>query len=234
MYLCSLKVDNIKREGNKRADESATDLSRLSYIEIDNLSHLLKQRRSLTGEYTQKNWRESYYFNATDEKTGLSLITTIGIVPNKRRRCTGFVIVLRKGRIVIGKPLLSRDIKLHETDRFRLGSLSYQVEGIDWRLRYRSKKCDLDILFRPLNEFYSYTKDLNKNGLDLFRKLASQHIEQVGIFEGIIKLNGQKIKFGPCPGHRDHLWVIHPVFFGACIHTGDIDGRYSRNIRRSF
>jgi hypothetical protein len=84
MYLCSLKVDNIKREGNKRADESATDLSRLSYIEIDNLSHLLKQRRSLTGEYTQKNWRESYYFNATDEKTGLSLITTIGIVPNKR------------------------------------------------------------------------------------------------------------------------------------------------------
>ena len=203
-----LKVENIKREGKKRADESATDLSRLSYIEIDDLSHLLKQWRSSTGEYTQKNWRESYYFNATDEKTGLSLITTIGTIPNKRRRCTGFVIVLRRGRIVIGKPLLSRERRLHETDRFRLGKLSFQVEGIDWRLVYRSRRCDLDILFRPLNEFYSYIKDLNKNGIDLFRRLASQHIEQAGIFEGKIKLDGQKIKFGPCPGHRDHSWGI--------------------------
>ena len=180
----------------------------MKYLEIDHLSHLLEQRRSPSGEHADKNWRESYYFNATDERTGLSLITTIGTIPNKRRKRTGFVILLRKGAIVIGSPLLTRDIKLYETDRFRLGTLSYRVEGIDWRLNYRSKRCDLDILFRPMNEYYSYIKDPNKKGVDLFGRLASQHIEQAGIFEGSIKLDGEKIEFGPCTGHRDHSWGI--------------------------
>ena len=180
----------------------------MKYLEIDHLSHLLEQRRSPSGEHADKNWRESYYFNATDERTGLSLITTIGTIPNKRRKRTGFVILLRKGAIVIGSPLLTRDIKLYETDRFRLGTLSYRVEGIDWRLNYHSKKCDLDILFRPMNKYYSYIKDPNKTGVDLFGRLASQHIEQAGIFEGRITLDGKIIKFGPCTGHRDHSWGI--------------------------
>jgi len=180
----------------------------MKYLEIDELSHLLEQRRSLSGEHTDRNWRESYYFNATDEKTRLSFISTIGTIPNKRRKRTGFVILLRRGAIVIGKPLLTRQIRLHDIDRFQLGSLSYRVEGIDWRLRYRSKRCDLDVLFRPLNEFYTYIKNPKKKGVDLFGRLASQHIEQAGIFEGIIVLDGKKIKFGPCTGHRDHSWGI--------------------------
>jgi len=130
------------------------------------------------------------------------LITTIGILPNKKRS-SGFVIIIHKGKIALAKLLVSRDIKLHETDRFSLKNLSYNIEGIDWRIGYSSKNCTLDILFRPLNEFYSYPKDAQNVG-----SLFSEHIEQAGKFEGELILNGMNIKFGPTFGHRDHSWGI--------------------------
>ena len=200
--MINYEVKNIKLQNH---EETRTNLSRLSYIEIDDLSHLLKQQRTSSGEYIDPNWRESYYFNATDENTGLSVITTIGILPNEGRS-TGFVFILRNGKIILTKLLVDRNVRLHDTDRFQLGDLSYRVEGIDWRLRYRSKKCDFDILFRPLNEYYSYIGSGKDAGV--LKRLATQHIEQAGFFEGSIKLDGNQVNFGLCPGHRDHSWGI--------------------------
>ncbi len=192
---------------HKIAKGSGKNRSNLGYIEIDRLSHLLLQQRSRSGEYRDSNWRESYYFNVTDEKKQLSLITTIGILPN-RRRCSGFVIILHKGKIEVAKLLFSKDIRWHETHRFCLGELSYRVEGIDWRLRYRSKKCSFDMLFRPVNEFYSYHKEGDEKGPGNFERLFSQHIEQAGLFQGNITLNEEQMCFGPSFGHRDHSWGI--------------------------
>jgi hypothetical protein len=175
---------------------------KLKYIEIENLSHLLLQKRSKKAPFNHKNWRESYYFNATDEKNQLSLITTIGILPNKRRS-SGFVIIIHKGKISFAKLLISRDIKRYGTDEFILKKLSYNIEGIDWRLGYSWKKCTFDLLFRPLNEFYSYPKDTGN-----FNSLFSEHIEQSGTFEGELVLNDDKMNFGPTFGHRDHSWGI--------------------------
>ncbi len=175
----------------------------LGYIEIEDLAHLLRQRKSKSGTYKDRNWRESYYFNFTDEKTGLSLITTIGILPN-RGYCSGFVIILSNGRIALSKILFTKDIRWHETDRFRIKDISYRVEGIDWRLQYKSKECCFNILFRPLNEFYTYSNENAEN----FKRLFSQHIEQAGLFEGYVELNGEKMTIGPAPGHRDHSWGI--------------------------
>lgn len=180
---------------------------RLEYLEIENLSHLLLQKRSKKAPFNDKNWRESYYFNVTDEKNKLSLITTIGILPNKRR-CTGFVIIIHKGKIVYSKLLFSRDIKLHETDNFNLKRLSYQVEGIDWHLDYGSKKCSFDMVFRPINEFYSYINESDERGFGNFARLFSQHIEQAGTFQGFVILDGRQMRFGPSAGHRDHSWGI--------------------------
>lgn len=175
---------------------------KLKYLELEDLSHLLLLRRSNKDPFNSKNWRESYYFNVTDKKNQLSLITTIGILPNKKRS-SGFVIILHKGKIALTKLLVSRDIKWHGTDRFSLKKLSYKVEGIDWRIGYGSKNCTFDILFRPLNEYYSYPRDTGN-----FSSLFSEHIEQAGSFEGELILNGQKMKFGPTFGHRDHSWGI--------------------------
>ncbi|UCG70359.1 MAG: hypothetical protein JSV09_04895 [Thermoplasmata archaeon] len=179
----------------------------LRYLEIGELSHLLLQRRSNTAPFTHKNWRESYYFNATDEKKQLSLITTIGILPN-RRRSSGFVIIIHKGKIALAKLLITRDIKWHETDSFCIRGLTYNVEGIDWHLGYRSKKYNFNMLFRPINEFYQYNKEDDQQNQGNSRMLFSQHIEQAGIFKGEIELNGNRIGFGPSPGHRDHSWGV--------------------------
>ena len=109
------------------------------------------------------------------------------------------MIVIHKGKVALAKLLITRDIKLHETDRFAIKDLSYHIEGIDWHLRYKFKKFGFDILFRPLNEFYSYPRDMG-NATSLF----SHHIEQAGTFEGKMEINGNRIKFGPAFGHRDH------------------------------
>jgi hypothetical protein len=181
--------------------------SKLGYIEIEELSHLLKQKSGKKEIYKNKNWRESYYFNATDHRKKLSLITTIGILPN-RGRCSGFLIILHEGRIAFSKLLVTSEIRLHETDSFSIGKLDYQVEGIDWRLCYKSKKCSMDILFRPAHEYFSYFKNRREEKTGNFGRLFSQHIEQAGLFEGEIILNGDKIGFGPSFGHRDHSWGI--------------------------
>lgn len=198
---------DIKEQEQKITAGSRKERKGSSYIEIEELSHILRQQSNASEIYKDINWRESYYFNATDQKKGLSLITTIGILPN-RRRCSGFVIILSKGRIAFAKLLITRDIKWHETDLFRIKKLSYQVEGIDWRLQYRSKKCSFDILFRPINEYYCYANEGDKKSAGNFERLFSQHIEQAGLFEGYIILNGKQMSFGPSPGHRDHSWGI--------------------------
>ena len=149
---------------------------RLKYLEIENLSHLRLQQRSEKAPFDDKNWRESYYFNATDEKNQMSLITTIGFLPNKKRS-SGFVFILHKGKIALVNLLVSRDLNLYETDRFHIKKLSYRVEGIDWRLGYSSRNCSFDITYRPSNEFYSYPKDVGN-----FKSLFSEHIEQAGSF----------------------------------------------------
>jgi hypothetical protein len=200
-------VGYIIDEEQKIAVVSRKEPPGLSYIEIQELSHLLLQRRSSIYPFIDTNWRESYYFNATDEKKQISLITTIGILPN-RRRSSGFVIILKKGRIAFVKLLITKDIRWHETDNFCIRDLSYSLEGIDWRLNYTSKKCSFEVLFRPVNEYYYYVKKNDKKGANNFERLFSQHIEQAGLFEGEVFLNGDKLKFGPSPGHRDHSWGI--------------------------
>jgi hypothetical protein len=200
-------VGYIKNEEQKIAAGSRKQKSGLNYIEIQELSHLLLQRRSSIYPFTDVNWRESYYFNATDEKKQISLITTIGILPN-RGRCSGFVIILLKGRIAFVKLLMTKNIRWHETDSFRIRDLYYNIEGIDWRLNYTSKKCSFEILFRPINEYYYYVNKDDKKSANNFERLFSQHIEQAGLFEGEVFLNGDKLRFGPSPGHRDHSWGI--------------------------
>jgi hypothetical protein len=200
-------VGYIKDEEQKIAAVSRKEKPGLSYIEIQELSHLLLQRRSSIYPFTDTNWRESYYFNATDEKKQISLITTIGILPN-RGRCSGFVVILSKGRIAFVKLLMTKDIRWHETDSFHIRDLSYDVEGIDWRLNYTSKKCSFEILFRPINEYYYYVNEDDKKSANNFERLFSQHIEQAGLFEGEILFNGDKVRFGQSLGHRDHSWGI--------------------------
>jgi hypothetical protein len=171
------------------------------YIDLENISHLNSQAK-VGGVYDEKRWRESYYFNMTDPRTGITLITTIGILPNKKLN-TGMFMLVKDGKVLAIKPLLERK-RVRFTDyAFTIKGLEYRIEGTDWKLRFDSKKISFNILFRPINKIFPYFND----GPELFFSgLGSQHYEQFGVFEGELQVNGIGFTIGPTFGHRDHSW----------------------------
>lgn len=173
------------------------------YIDLDNFSHLIRQSKG-GGVYDHRLWRESYYFNMNDPRSGLSLITTIGILPN-RKLLTGFFLLIKDNKTILLKPIIERKPAVFKDYSFDIKGLKYSVEGANWRLSYDSRKYIFDILFTPLNRIYGYVngeKDL------IFSSIGSQHYEQFGMFEGEAIVSGKKYDIGPCYGHRDHSWGI--------------------------
>jgi len=178
----------------------------LRYLEINDISHLSFQSLG-GGIYNDNLWRESYYFNMCDPRSGLSLITTIGLLPNRKLTTGMFVLISsnKKDGILIVKPIIERNKPTFKDYSFIAGNLEYSIDGVNWRLKYNSRKIEFDILFTPLNKIYQYVNDASDL---IFSRVGSQHYEQFGVFDGVIRLKNQEIKIGPCFGHRDHSWGI--------------------------
>jgi hypothetical protein len=174
-----------------------------AYIDLGNIDHLNLQAKG-GGVYDDRMWRESYYFNMTDPASGITLITTIGRLPN-RNRDTGFVLLFRNGRPVLLKPLVEFQKPLSSKYSFSLRGLEFSVEGAGWNLRYSSDKCSFDLTFTPLNKLFTYIVDENDR---MFQRIGTQHYEQSGTYEGVLTLRGETVNIGPCFGHRDHSWGI--------------------------
>jgi len=175
----------------------------LGYIDLTDINHLQAQAAG-GGVYDDGAWRESYYFVMSDQRSGLSLITTIGFRPPKNRT-EGFVMVLRNGEPVVFKLLIKFGRPTTSKYIFQLKGLEFHVEGAGWRLRYLSKKCSVDVLFTPLNRIHPYITDRSDR---TFESIGTQHYEQSGSYIGKIVLNGERVRVGPCFGHRDHSWGI--------------------------
>ena len=140
----------------------------------------------------------------TDPSSGITLITTIGILPNKKLN-TGLIFIVKNKKIMVVKPLLEGKKVRFSDYSFKIKGLKYSIEGTDWRLEYRSKKYRFDILFRPINKIYPYITERSDT---IFSSIGSQHYEQFGLFEGELSINGERHTIGPCFGHRDHSWGI--------------------------
>ncbi len=183
----------------------------LRYIELDDITHLSQQAQqsqqalnSGNSEYSSKLWRESYYFNMTDPISGLSFISTIGILPNKRLT-TGFFLIIKNNRVLKLKPLISRKTPVFYDYSFKLKDLEYIIEGPFWILKYNSKNVKFEIKFEPMNKIFSYIK--TKSDM-ILKNIGSQHYEQFGIYKGEFVFRNDRVEIGPCFGHRDHSWGI--------------------------
>ncbi len=173
------------------------------YIDLKGINHL--DTRTMCEEHPgHRLWRESYYFNMTDNASGISIITTIGQLPNKRRT-SGFVLILRGGKAVMLRPVVAFRRPEFGEFRVRLKGLEYRVDGAGWRLLFSSKRCEFDIWFTPINRIFPYIGDEADRR---FSRLGSQHYEQFGTFKGNLALGGERIHIGPCLGHRDHSWGV--------------------------
>jgi hypothetical protein len=179
----------------------------LRYLELDNICHLNQQQNhSSEGVYSSKLWRESYYFNFTDPSSGFSLITTIGILPNKKL-LTGLILLIKNNKAIKIKLLIQRKKITFNDYSFFVKGLEYKVIGPYWKLSYRSDEFNFDICFKPINKIFEYVT--TKSDLVL-NSIGSQHYEQFGIYKGefVFGKKEERVEIGPCLGHRDHSWGI--------------------------
>lgn len=174
------------------------------YLDLDNINHLIPQSRG-GGAYDDKLWRESYYFNMTDPGNNITMITTIGLLPN-RNRSTGFLLIIKDKKPVFLKPLASFKKPTYTGPAFSIGNMCYRVQGTDWILEYQEKYVSVNLRFTPINKIYPYRKDPDEKWA--FERIATQHYEQFGIYRGFIDLNGNRYEIGSAYGHRDHSWGI--------------------------
>ena len=145
-------------------------------------------------------WRESYYFNWVDIENKISGFSTIGILPNEKKREFVFLLFHEdKMEVYYKEPFLENyidDVNLMLKDKV----LSYKlIKPFDlWQILFKNRKFMFNITFKTRFPIHSFGKDSSASW--------HQHFESSGIVEGeIVFKNGKHIKINGY-GQRDKSW----------------------------
>ena len=145
-------------------------------------------------------WRESYYFNWVDIDNKISGFSTIGIVPNEKRREFVFVLFIDDRReFYYQEPMLAK-----YSDNFnkmlQYKRLSYRlVEPLQtWEIIYDSRKFKFNLTFDT--RFKTHNFGTNSSGS------WHEHYESSGLISGKLTLNDGIIKELRGYGQRDKSW----------------------------
>ena len=163
-------------------------------------SPLIETDELLHKPTSELKWRESYYFNWVDIENEVSGFSTIGIVPNEKRREFVFLLFLKERNEVYYKepPLhhYEEDINTMLSNK----NLSYRlVEPFKtWEIIYNSRKLKFNIQFETRFTTCSFGKDSSASW--------QQHFEASGTVKGILKMNDGTIININGHGQRDKSW----------------------------
>lgn len=145
-------------------------------------------------------WRESYYFNWVDIENKISGFSTIGILPNEKKREFVFLLFHKdKMEVYYKEPLLESytdDVNLMLKDKI----LSYKlIKPLDtWQIFFKSRKFTFNLTFKTRFTIHSFGKDSSASW--------HQHFESSGIVKGeIVFKNGKQAKINGY-GQRDKSW----------------------------
>ena len=148
----------------------------------------------------EAKWRESYYFNWVDLKNKISGFSTIGIVPNeKKREFVFFLFLPDRNEIYYKEPSLDRFDENINT-MLREKRLKYtMIEPFNkWQIRYTSRKLILNLIFETRFPVYNFGVDSSASW--------HQHFEASGKILGTISFkDGEEIEFKGF-GQRDKSW----------------------------
>lgn len=146
-------------------------------------------------------WRESYYFNWIDIENNISGFSTLGIVPNEKKR--EFVFILfkdNKREVYYREPDLAEYNKENFSNMLSDKKLQYElVEPLkEWNIKYNSRKYKFQITFKNRHRPYYFGKDSSASW--------HRHFESSGIIKGSLVLrNGDTIEIRGF-GQRDKSW----------------------------
>jgi hypothetical protein len=163
------------------------------------------------------NHNESWYFNLIDHQNNVYFVTRISLhMDTKKSRILCLLIIDGKRSGYFNDINLEKMPQNWEYDE---NIQYYCIKPMEqWRIKYKEKKCDLDITINgrfPVVNFGDY-EDINniieKYGEDFLKVTAQEHYEQPTIATGTLKLKKRGEVFETRDinglGHRDHSWGI--------------------------
>jgi hypothetical protein len=146
------------------------------------------------------DFRESYYFNWVDLESGVSGFTTIGLLPNAKKREFVFALFygdnLREAYWKEPNGAVSDDLD----KALSYGKLSYELVSPmqDWKITYQSKKMSVEILWSGRFPYYDFGKGSKTSWVG--------HFEQSGIVKGKVTFSdGRELSINGL-GQRDKSW----------------------------
>ncbi len=147
----------------------------------------------------QPDWRESYYFNWVDIQNGISGFSTIGLLPNAKKREFVFALFYNDKRETYWKEPAG-DVPTDILESLSFDALSHEiVEPLkEWKIRYDGNTVEAEIHWKGRYPAYNFGSGSGTSW--------AGHFEQSGIVEGTVTLeNSQKISFQGY-GERDKSW----------------------------
>jgi hypothetical protein len=161
-----------------------------SLSKSDEYAHLADERL---------DWRESYYFNWVDLDTGISGFSTIGLLPNAKKREFVFALFYNGEReIYFNEPSgsFSEDISESLTD----GVLSYELKSPlkEWAIVYRGKSVKANLVWPSRFPAYDFGGGSGTSW--------AGHFEQSGIPHGSVELADGRVLRVSGLGERDKSW----------------------------
>jgi len=145
------------------------------------------------------DWRESYYFNWVDIESGISGFSTIGLLPNTKKREFVFAIFYDQEReIHFNEPSgsFSDDLTESLTD----GILSYElIEPLkEWRIIYRGKNLRAELVWPARFSAYDFGTGSGTSW--------AGHFEQSGTPHGTLNFSDGRVVTIQGFGERDKSW----------------------------
>ncbi|MFW9979560.1 MAG: hypothetical protein ACFFEJ_15860 [Candidatus Thorarchaeota archaeon] len=145
------------------------------------------------------DYRESYYFNWVDLDSGVSGFSTIGLLPNLKKREFVFALFYDDKREVYWKEpegTVPKDI--HEALSDGILSFEMMKSMKEWHLHYRGKKVSVEIVWNGRFPYYDFGGGSGTSW--------TGHFEQSGIVQGTVTLdNGRELTINGF-GERDKSW----------------------------
>ncbi len=146
-------------------------------------------------------WRESYYFNWVDYNNLISGFSTLGILPNEKKREFVFILFIdNKREVYYREPDLSHYDKNDINSMLKDKKLTYtMIEPLkEWKIEYNSRTYKFNLTFKNRHQPYYFGKDSSASW--------HQHFESTGRINGsLILRKGKEIQLSGF-GQRDKSW----------------------------
>ncbi len=150
----------------------------------------------------QEKWRESYYFNWVDKENEISGFTTIGLLPNARKREFVFILFYRDALRAIHYQELPYTLQQKGLEEVLSSeNLSYTlIHPLNkWKIHFHHDSVNFNLIFETRFSLYDFGRDSSASWYG--------HFESSGKVTGIVELleEGVTLEISGY-GQRDKSW----------------------------